>query len=173
VALDAWGVDSFEGLPDAVADDEGAWVPGDFFCPRSVTEWNLRRQGVDLNEVELVEGWFDDVLTPELGERVGGVDIAMLDADAYSSTVPVLTFLGPLLADRAWLIFDDWFSGGNLDPVTQTGRGTGVERAFDEWLATQPCGWEVEQSATYSLSRNGQAAQKAGMVLRLTRSGSG
>ncbi len=93
----------------------------------------------------------------------------MLDADAYSSTVPVLAFLGPLLADRAWLIFDDWFSGGNLDPVTQGGLGTGVERAFDEWLAEQPCGWEVERSGTYSLSRGGQSPRPAGMVLRLTR----
>lgn len=29
----------------------------------------------------------------------GSVDVAMLDADTYMSTVPVLEFLSPLLAD--------------------------------------------------------------------------
>lgn len=111
VELDAWGVDSFEGLPNAVVDDEGSWVPGDFFCPRPVTEWNLRRQGVALSEVELVEDWFDDVLTPELAERVGGVEIAMLDAgcgrvqlDGPGACVPGAAAGGPRLADLRRLV---------------------------------------------------------------------
>lgn len=129
------GFDSFRGLPASVAADEGGWQPGMFYCPRRVTEWNLRRQGIATDRVTLVEGWFDEVLTDELAEAldIDRVGIVQLDADAYSSTVPVLRWITPLLGDRAVLIFDDWYSGGNADEV-----GIGVQRAFEEWLASHP-----------------------------------
>ena len=162
-----FGADSFEGLPPSVADDEGGWDPGSLACPRPVTEWNLDRLGVPLESVRLIEGWFDDTLTPKLASEIGTVHVAMLDADAYSSTATVLDFLGPLLDDEAWLVFDDWFSGGNIDPATGEGLGTGVERAFDEWRVEHP-EWNVEVVEDYDLERGGRV-RKAGRVLRLTR----
>lgn len=163
----SFGADSFEGLPSAVAFDEGDWEPGAFSCPRPVTEWNLRRLGAPVEEIRLIEGWFDQTLTPALAAEVGTVHVAMLDADAYSSTVPVLRFLGPILADQAYLIFDDWFVAGNYDPGTGESRGQGVERAFDEWLLEQDQ-WQVEQIATYDFLRDG-SPRPAGQVLKLTR----
>jgi len=163
VPMRAFGADSFQGLPPEVESDEGGWEEGMFWCPRPATEWNLRRMGVPLDNVELVEGWFNESLTPDLGERIGSVNVAMLDADAYSSTVPVLEFLTPLLADPAWMIFDDWFSGGNMDPSTVTGRGTGVERAFAEWLDRNP-EWSSTDQGDYDLD-----VRTAGKVFRLTR----
>ena len=163
----SFGADSFQGLPSAVRFDEGEWEPGAFACPRSVTEWNLRRLGAPLDRIRLIEGWFDDTLSPELAAEVGTVHIAMLDADAYSSTIPVLRFLGPLLHDPAYLIFDDWFVAGNYDPATGKTRGQGVERAFEEWLAAES-GWQVEPIDTYDFPRE-TGLEPAGQVLKISR----
>ena len=163
-----FGADSFQGLPASVVDDEGGWRPGQFACPRPVTEWNLRRLGIPLEDVTLIEGWFTDTLTPALAQEVGVVHVAMLDADAFSSTETVLNFVGPLLDDEAWLVLDDWFSGGNIDRATGHSLGTGVERAFEEWMARNP-GWSCDVVDDYELERGGRG-RKAGRVLRLTRS---
>lgn len=165
--LRAFAADSFRGLPASVENDEGNWEQGQFRCPRVVTEWNLRRLGVDVDRVELIEGWFDETLTPELADRIGSVDIAMLDADSYSSTVPVLEFLAPLLADHAWLIFDDWYSGGNYDPTTGSSRGTGVERAFLEWRGRNPH-FVVSDRGDYELEWRGNP-RMAGKVFTVDR----
>ena len=165
----SFGADSFEGLPTSVSSDEGGWTPGSFSCPRPVTEWNLERLGVKLDDVRLIEGWFDQTLTPELAQEIGTVHVAMLDADAYSSTVPVLAFLEPLLDDVVWLIFDDWYSGGNYSEADDSTLGTGVERAFMEWLDTNRH-WTVEPKGSYDLVRDG-VSHRAGYVVRLERSG--
>ncbi|MGI9614044.1 MAG: TylF/MycF/NovP-related O-methyltransferase [Acidimicrobiales bacterium] len=167
VGTRCFGADSFQGLPSSVADDEGGWRPGQFACPRPVTEWNLQRLGIPLEDVTLIEGWFDETLTPALAEDVGVVHVAMLDADAFSSTETVLNFVGPILDDEAWLVFDDWFTGGNVDEATGGSLGTGVERAFDEWMARNP-GWSYDIVDDYELERDGRT-RKAGRVLRLTR----
>ncbi len=166
VETSIYGADSFAGLPDSVAGDEGSWFPGSFYCPKAVTEWNLERKGLSKDRVRLIEGWFDQSLTPALAEEIRTVDVALLDADAYSSTVPVLEFLGPLLADRVWLIFDDWYSGGNLVDSTGKTRGIGVERAFDEWCSGAGSGWDVEPVGDYEY--HGDESRLAGRVFRLT-----
>ena len=167
VPMRAFGADSFQGLPASAEDDEGAWEEGAYWCPRPATEWNLRRLGVPMGDVTLIEGWFDESLTAELGQEIRTVHVAMLDADAYSSTVPVLDFLTPILAERAWLIFDDWFSGGNLDSAAGVGRGIGVERAFNEWMDAHP-EWSAQDQGDYEISLGGET-RKAGKVLLLTR----
>ena len=103
----AYGADSFQGLPPQVRNDEGSWEEAMFWCPREVAEWNLERLGVPMERLELIEGWYDETLTPSLAERIGRVDVAMLDADAYSSTVPVLSFLTPVLNSPSVVVFDD------------------------------------------------------------------
>ncbi len=59
VETSIYGADSFAGLPDSVAGDEGSWFPGSFYCPKAVTEWNLERKGLSKDRVRLIEGWFD------------------------------------------------------------------------------------------------------------------
>ncbi|MCP4226640.1 MAG: hypothetical protein GY773_25150 [Actinomycetia bacterium] len=160
------GADSFAGLPDSATKDEGSWFAGEFYCPIEVTQWNLERLGVPAENVRLVKGWFDESLSSELAAEVGSVDVAMLDADTYLSTVPVLNFLGPLLADRAWLIFDDWYSGGNLGADGET-LGEGVERAFKEWLAGPGQRWTIEAIGDYQVEHKKGSYRMAGHVLRL------
>ena len=161
------GADSFQGLPASVAGDGGGWAPGQFRCPRPVTEWNLDRLGVPVDEVLLVEGWFEETLDDGLAKKIETVHVAMLDADAYSSTVPVLDFLTGTLADRSWIIFDDWHSGEPFDLAVIPSDPSGAEQAFREWLAGDGARWSVESMGTYDLTLNG-LTHPAGHVFRLT-----
>ncbi len=162
-----FGADSFAGLPDSAGDDEGSWFAGEFYCPIAVTEWNLERLGVEPGSARLIKGWFDETLTPELAAEVGSVDVVMLDADTYLSTVPVLEFIEPLLPDRAWLVFDDWYSGGNFDPQTGGTHGEGVERAFAEWTDRPDFRWKIEEIGDYDLEFQKGKRRPAGHVVRL------
>ncbi len=102
-----FGVDSFRGLREAF---ENAAV-GEFACDPP-----------DLPGVELVQGYFEDVCTDALRERVGRVAFAHLDADLHSSTLCALRWLTPLLGTGSVLLFDE-FTGGDLSEA----------RAFAQW----------------------------------------
>lgn len=161
------GFDSFRGLPGSVRDDEGGWKPGSFYCPEWVTRWNLEtNHGVPADSYQLIAGWFDEVLTPELDAelQLGPIDLAMLDADAYSSTAPVLAWLTDRLAERSVMIFDDWFWG------SETGEPSGVERAFREWSADNPQ-FSAESFGTYTLDdpEHPDGARPAGQAFVITR----
>jgi hypothetical protein len=99
--------DSFEGLPEKY---EGAEV-GTFEC-----------EPPKIRGVEIVKGYFEDSLTPELAARVKRVAFASLDADLYSSTICVLRWLTPLLGTGSLLLFDEFL-----------GEQESERRAFDEW----------------------------------------
>lgn len=103
------GFDSFAGLPPG-SEEEG-WVSGQFASSRAVTEWHLRRQGI-AERIELVEGWFADTCNADtvVAHDLRDVVVAMIDCDIHSATVTALDFVGPLLAERAIVIFDDWFA---------------------------------------------------------------
>jgi hypothetical protein len=125
-----YACDSFKGLREKY---ENAEV-GTFACdpPR-------------LPGVELVIGYFEDSLTPELAARVGTVCLASLDADLYSSTLCALRWLTPLLRTGSLLLFDEF-----------VGEKESEKRAFEDWskesgVATilvadflrDPSGWGV------------------------------
>lgn len=99
--------DSFRGLPEKF---ESAQV-GEFACepPR-------------IRGVEIVEGYFQDSLTPRLAQRVGMVSLASLDADLYSSTLCALRWLTPLLHTGSLLLFDEFL-----------GEEESEKRAFEAW----------------------------------------
>jgi len=99
--------DSFEGLTEKY---ENAEV-GTFACepPR-------------IRGVQIVKGFFEDSLTPELAKRVGRVALASLDADLYSSTLCALNWLTPLLGTGSLLLFDEFL-----------GEKESEKRAFEEW----------------------------------------
>jgi O-methyltransferase len=132
------GFDSFEGLPATVGDSphDEAWYAHQFSCPESLALENLRDQGVDLDRVELVKGWFDETLTDELAARLvarhGHASVVMVDCDAYVSAVPALAFLDRFIVDRTAVVMDDWYAF-NADE-----GGRGVQRAFEEWLERSP-----------------------------------
>jgi hypothetical protein len=130
-----FGFDSFEGLPgDAASDDTQAFNPGQFRAPLEAARANLMAKGVDLDRVELVKGWFDDSLSPELILRhdIHKASVIMVDCDLYSSTKTALDFCAPLIKGEAVILFDDWW------PATLGVRNVGERRAFEEFLAAHP-----------------------------------
>ena len=130
-----FGFDSFEGLPqEAAHDDGGIWFPGQFACRIDVTKKLLSERGIDWERVNLIEGWFDDTLNSKTVDQYGIVSasIIMIDCDLYSSTARCLDFVAPLLTDNAILIFDDWYSHGLAE------KKLGEHKAFEEFMNKHP-----------------------------------
>jgi hypothetical protein len=103
-----YACDSFKGLRERF---ENAEV-GAFAC-----------RPPEIAGVEIVDGYFEDSLTPELARRVGRVALASLDADLYSSTLCALRWLTPLLTAGSLLLFDEYL-----------GEHASERRAHEDWL---------------------------------------
>lgn len=134
-AVRLFGFDSFEGMPpNSEMQDLGLWSTGQLASPIEFATELMTRRGVDWRRTYLVRGWFSDTLTPDLVRkfRIAKVGIVMIDSDLYKSAKEALTFVGPLLASPAIILFDDWKAGG-LDE-----RNLGERKAFTEFLAENP-----------------------------------
>jgi hypothetical protein len=128
-----WGFDSFQGLPEFSDEKDSIWAPGQFAC--NVDEFHriARRNGFQENEYELVQGYYNESLTPGLRQRMSGIQAAVVyvDCDLYESTRDVLFFLPPFLQDGTIVCFDDYYNyKGN--PLQ------GEQRALQEFLAANP-----------------------------------
>ena len=126
--------DCFEGLPGG--GNEARMVDyheGSYLCSEGEFRQNLVDRGVDLGDVVVVKGFYEHTCTPETraAQRLEKAAIVMIDCDLYSSTVPVLEFLTPIVQQGTILIFDDWFRfQGNPEQ--------GEQRACREWLERNP-----------------------------------
>jgi O-methyltransferase len=121
------GFDSFEGLPQAAQDEApDRFLAGMFACTADEARATLLQAGVDLDRVQLVEGWFDDTLTVETRRAYGleNAGVIMLDCDLYSSAKAALRFCAPLVDGSAIVVCDDWVHGGE----------DGEQGAFREFL---------------------------------------
>ena len=125
--------DSFQGLPEAY-ENRGV---GDFAsAPPSI------------RGVQMVEGYFEDSLTPELAQRVGRVALASFDADLYSSTQHALRWVTPLLDNGSFLLFDEYLGEG----------GTGECRAHVEWM--RETGLQTVPVAEFLREASGQGGNR-------------
>jgi len=124
------GIDSFEGLPSEVSnEDGGVWTPGQFACSRDETLRCLSAKRVLPSSYSLINTWYHDLEPSTLDEHLKGrrIAILMIDCDAYSSAKRALDLAGPLLAERAVIFFDDW----RLNDLDL--KEGGEYRAFNEW----------------------------------------
>jgi hypothetical protein len=130
-----WGFDSFRGLPPVEGRDRyhGDFVESQFAADRAWVEDRLRAEGFDWERGALVEGFFEESLTPEVKQRLGvrPAAVALVDCDLYASTAPVLAFLRDLLVPGSILLFDDWNA---FDRAADRGE----RLAFGEFLEAQP-----------------------------------
>ena len=121
--------DSFEGLPSS----EGDFVEGDMSYGEATFLRFIQKAGVDTNRVTRTKGFFDTSLSPgradELLIEPGRAHVVHIDCDLYTSTVPVLSFLKPLLGPGSVIVFDDWFSFEEMEKPWQHGE----QKAFQEW----------------------------------------
>jgi Macrocin-O-methyltransferase (TylF) len=120
--------DSFEGLPEKF---ENAEV-GTFAC-----------EPPKIPGVEIVKGYFEKSLTPELASRVGRVALASLDADLYSSTICALKWLTPLLGSGSLLLFDEFLGEQESEKraFEDWKRETGISTVLIAEFLRQPSGW--------------------------------
>jgi hypothetical protein len=120
--------DSFQGLTEKF---ENAEV-GAFACdpPR-------------IPGVEIVKGFFEESLTPELAARVGRVAFASCDADLYSSTMCALKWLTPLLGSGSLLLFDEFLGEKESEKraFEDWSRETGVRTVMVAEFLREPSGW--------------------------------
>jgi Methyltransferase domain len=120
--------DSFEGLPEKYENAEVGAFAGP--VPK-------------IAGVEIVKGYFDVSLTPELAERVGPIALASLDADLYSSTLTALRWMTPLLHTGSLLLFDEYIGEkesekrAHIDWCVETGIETVTLATFRR----EPSGW--------------------------------
>ena len=141
-----FGFDSFQGLPpDAHLEDEGRWRPGACCSSLDFTTACLKKEGVDLSRVTLIPGWFRDTLNDHTIRQHGirKASVIMVDCDLYSSAKEALTFCGPLIGDRAFMIFDEW------SPYRLEDKEVGERKAFYEFLDETKC-FKAEPLGSYT-----------------------
>jgi O-methyltransferase len=127
--------DSFEGLP---ATDQSELPPhwrGQAAMSYSQANFlnSIEQAGVNPADVIAVPGFFDKSLTDAVRQEhsLTAAAIVHVDCDLYESTVPVLNFIRPILADGCTIVFDDWF-------YFKGHPAKGERAAFEQWLAKNP-----------------------------------
>lgn len=127
--------DSFQGLPnESCEDDLGAWKPGEYYCSRAVAENCLIGRGVNLDQIEIVEGWYSEILNDELKDKLKLIraDVVFIDCDTYLSSKAVLDFISPLIEGKILICLDDWRLH-DLDLYE-----LGEKKAFSEFMSSRP-----------------------------------
>jgi O-methyltransferase len=125
-----WAFDSFAGLPPLTGPDVGGeFTAGQLKCDIDTFTQRLRQENVDFSRLEIIQGYYDKSLVPQLktDRHLTVASLVYIDCDLYASTVPVLNFLTDIISTGTIIMFDDWFCFRG-DP------NRGVQRAWREWL---------------------------------------
>lgn len=126
-----YAFDSFKGLPDTNEDD-GYFKSGQFATSKENFLRIIKsRTTYTLNNLNVVEGFYEESLTADLRARLPNIGVCHIDVDLYSSTKTVLDFIKPLMVVGTVLLFDDWF-------CFPPGIARGERKALDEFLALNP-----------------------------------
>jgi O-methyltransferase len=147
------GFDSFRGLPpEAVAQ---GWQPAAFRSTRNATELFLKKSGVDLSRVDLVEGWFSDTLSEETAKRLAltRASLIMIDCDIYSASREALWFCAPLIRRRAVIFFDDWGWRADKNEIGQREAFAEFLREFGQFSA-EPIEPYISQARVFLVTRD-------------------
>lgn len=118
------GFDSFQGLPEAWSEREGA---GAYSTAGRLPEMPAN--------VALHAGWFEHTLPPFLAAQPGPVRLLHVDCDIYSSTRTVLENLGSRLVPGSIVVFDDFLGYPGFEAHEL--------RAFEEFAQGDGIGWEI------------------------------
>lgn len=120
--------DAFQGLPNS---EGNTFKEGEFYFPKESFLKRIKKAGVDLKKVIIVEGFFDKSLTDGVKKehQLNKAAIIHVDCDLYTSTVDVLRFCDGLVQKGTILIFDDYLSFQKEQDASQFGE----EKAFKEW----------------------------------------
>ena len=123
--------DSFKGLPEPENVDKNhpIFSKGRYDFSKYNFINNLKKNGIDLKKVKIIEGFYDQTLNAYQKNKlnIGKAAIVMIDCDLYNSTKLVLEFITDLVQDGTILIFDDWFA-------YKASKNRGEQKATNEWL---------------------------------------
>ena len=123
----SFAFDSFQGLPET-DDEDGYFKKGTFHTSEEKFK-NIIKQstGQVLGPEQVISGFYEKSLTPELCQRLPKIGALHIDVDLYSSTVEVLTFVRELLVSGSVILFDDYYCFNPDKPA-------GELRALNEFL---------------------------------------
>ncbi|GJM38828.1 MAG: hypothetical protein DHS20C19_21950 [Acidimicrobiales bacterium] len=127
-----WGFDSFAPMPELTSADNG---DGEAFVGLncSGTEGagavatTFAAAQVDMTNVRVVEGWFDETLAAAKAE-IGDIAILRIDCDWYDATKLVLDVCHDAVVPGGTVIIDDY------------GSFAGCRKAVDEFRNVHQCG---------------------------------
>jgi hypothetical protein len=137
------GLDSFQGLPEPEEVDAlgvtltPAFVKGNYASYGiDFVKNNILSTGIDPEKVLLIEGYFEDSLTPLLKRQLlglgsGKASVIHLDVDIYSSTIQALKFAYDFMQTGCWLLCDDYW-------CYQGASQFGTQKALREFLESHP-----------------------------------
>jgi predicted O-methyltransferase YrrM len=118
------GFDSFQGLPEAWSEQEGAGAYS-----------TAGRLPAMPPNVTLHAGWFDETLPRFLEVNAGPIRLLHIDCDIYSSTRTVLDAVGDRLQPGSVIVFDDMLG--------YPGYEAHELRAFEEFVQKSGMRWEL------------------------------
>lgn len=127
-----YAFDSFQGLPKPeTIDVHPDFVEGKFAQSRDVFEGRLDQHGISKSRYTVIEGFYNQVLTEALREKlpIRAAAVIWVDCDLYESTTQALRFVYPYIKTGTIIAFDDFFCF-NGDP------DRGEQKAFREFCAS-------------------------------------
>ena len=126
------GIDSFEGLPEAVEEDADAngntlYTEGTFKEEASYEFSTLALEVFKVdNYAQFIKGFFKDVF-PQL-KILNKFSLVIIDPDQYSGTMESLNMFYDHVNPGGYILIDDYYSKAAV----------GVKKAADEFLADKP-----------------------------------
>jgi len=124
-----YAFDSFCGLPTTTEEDGSFFKTGDFFTSKNdFIKIVKRNTGIDSNNFNIFEGFYDKSLTDELSQALPKIGIVYIDCDLYSSTKSVLKFIKNHIINGSIIMLDDYYCS------SKTGDIKGQRHAFDEFV---------------------------------------
>lgn len=105
-----WAADSFQGLPKPESNDpsqlaDQLWKFPELAVSLEQVKENFARYGLLDDQVEFIQGWFQDTLPEAPVERLA---LMRLDGDMFDSTTVALESLYPKLSVGGYVIVDDY-----------------------------------------------------------------
>ncbi len=130
-----FGFDSFDGLPNPKGQDKKhlKFRRGTYKSNKDGVIKRLEENKADIQNISLVDGWYNEVLTPELRQSLGinRASFINIDCDLSESTIAALNWCEPLIDQGTIINFDDWF-------CYQGRPDHGEQLAFQQFLSENP-----------------------------------
>ena len=128
-----FGFDSFQGLPASnEAMKPAQYAEGAYAVDLDTVRGNLTRWGVRLDDVRLVEGWYDQLTEQHKKDhQLTRAAMIFIDCDLETSTKDALRFCRNLIHDGTVVVFDDFYRHG-------ASPRHGVRGAWNDFLSSNP-----------------------------------